>query len=115
MPVAITKPLRGVKPRRGWRHTGWRNCDDINNETISGCPRYLRCYTATCNKLVTHGQVASGGCECGQRKMYAAMSLSLPEILLLKVGWFELADWEKDEIKPICDLSKVRAWVYERL
>ncbi len=108
---------RGEKsPRRGWIYTGWRQCGDVYIKgVIERAPRYLRCLKAGCNRLVTHGQVSMGGCACGNRKLAPALSLSYIEAILLKIGWFPLADWERAEVKPISKLMSVRQFVYAHL
>lgn len=88
------------KPPTGWRHEGWRSCQDLNTETVKGVPRWFRCQR--CNQLVTHGMVQMGGCmKCGTRRLHGARTLSWPEILALKLGRLPLDDRERAEVRPL--------------
>jgi hypothetical protein len=87
------------KPRTGWRHEGWRSCKDLNLEGMEGVPRWFRCQK--CNALVTHGQVQTGGCECGNRRLHPANMLTWPEIVLLKLGRFRLNAREQTDVRPL--------------
>lgn len=94
------RPLK-FEPKTGWRHARWRNCKDVMiTGVIENVPRYLRCMR--CYRLVTHGQIACGGCACGNRKLNPCLELTIPEMVLLKLGWFPLTLWEHDAIQPIC-------------
>ena len=93
---------------KGWKNKGWRSCADLTEPGHEGVPRYLRC--SRDYRLITLGQVHQvGSCTCGFRKMNPALGLTWGEIILLKLGWFQLDDWERDEIRPIAP------WVGDRL
>ena len=88
------------KPPTGWRHEGWRSCQDLQTEDVSGVPRWFRCQR--CNHLVTHRMVQMGGCmKCGTRRIHGARILSWAEILFLKLGWFPLDARERTEVRPL--------------
>ena len=83
-----------------WKKTGWRKCDDITiRGVVEGSPRYFRCFR--CYRVVTHGQTALGGCACGFRKLLSCLELTTTEIILLKLGWFPLAEYEHEFIRPL--------------
>lgn len=89
-----------TQPRTGWKHAGWRNCQDVKIAgSIENAPRYLRCMR--CYRLCTHGQLAYGGCGCGNRKLNPCLELTLVEMGLMKLGWFPLTEWERHAIRPI--------------
>lgn len=103
-------PAKPVPP--SWRTTGWRSCEDVMLPgVIEGAPRYLRCLR--CYRLVTHGQIQTGGCICGYRKLNPCLRLTWAEILLLKLGWFPLVPWEREAISPLfaSAASRMRARV----
>jgi len=84
----------------GWKNKGWRSCNDLIRPGLEGVPRYFRC--SRDYRLVTHGQVRQfGSCTCGFRKLNPSLGLTWTEIILLKLGWFPLQGWEKDDIRPI--------------
>jgi hypothetical protein len=91
MPTTAKQQLAA---KRGWLYTGWRKCEDV--ETV---PKYLRCHR--CFRLVTYGQIEQGGCVCGNRRLCAALALTLAEACLLKFGWFRLAAREQQRIRPL--------------
>ena len=80
--------------KQGWLYTGWRKCQDVH-----GVPLYLRCQR--CLRLVTHGQIETGGCLCGNRRVCPALALTLAEAVLLKLGWFPLRPFERERIQPL--------------
>ena len=45
--------------------------------------------------------VANGGCICGYRQLGEVLELTWSEIVLLKLGWFLLKDWEISDIRPL--------------
>ena len=85
----------------------WTDCahdvrvHDDDGSVIYSAPRYFRCVRPECRKLVTPGMSQRGGCACGGRKYNPATSLSLVEKIKLKVGFYYLCDWEKEQIKPL--------------
>ena len=94
------------EPPITWRTSGWRRCGDVFiRGAVENAPRYLRCMR--CYRLVTHGQVSTGGCVCGFRKLNPARELTWPEILLLKLGWFRLTPWEAKDIRPFFTLGAI--------
>ncbi len=96
-----------VRIPMGWLHKGWRSCQDVTVKNgPQGAPRYLRC--RTCWRLVTHGMVHNGGCICGYREMGETISLTWAEMILLKLGWFMLRDWEENDIRPFFPKMGVR-------
>jgi hypothetical protein len=80
--------------KTGWLYRSWRKCGDVND-----VPRYLRCQR--CLRLVTHGQIETGGCLCGNRRICPALALTWGEAVLLKLGWFPLSPVERASIKPV--------------
>ena len=93
------KYIQAPKPKSGWRHVGWRSTRDLTEDSAKGVPRWLRCIR--CNRLVTHGQIATGGCICGERKLTSARILTWWEITLLKLGWFPLNEREIQGVHPL--------------
>jgi hypothetical protein len=54
-----------------------------------------------CERLVTRGQVAKGGCTCGVRKVCGCIELTWGEIVKLKLGLYPLNPEERDAIRPL--------------
>ena len=82
----------------GWRQRDWRSCKDFTSGEYAGTPRWLRCMR--CYRLVTHGQIQFGGCACGFRKLNPCLELTTPEMLLLKLGWFPMVEFEREAVRP---------------
>lgn len=87
----------------------WQDSRDIETEPGNWVPRYFRCASPRCLKLVTHGQVKLGGCECGGTKLLAAGKLEPDEVYALKAGNMPLTQAESDLIEPLkpCVVTEV--------
>jgi len=110
------------KKLNGWKHKSWRSCKDITVAdgriiekkelkkgtvvTLSESPHYFRC--RRCWRLVTWGMISNGGCACGYRELNSATELTLAEIILLKLGWYMLRNFEIEDIRPFFPNLAVR-------
>jgi hypothetical protein len=54
-----------------------------------------------CEALVTYGQIATGACRCGTRKISGCLELSWGESLRLKLGCYPLSAKERDAIRLV--------------
>ncbi len=78
----------------------WRDSRDIELAPGQWAPRYFRCTDARCLRLVTYGQVALGGCICGNPRVIAAGRLDWHECVRLKLGFYPLCPRELAAIRP---------------
>lgn len=78
----------------------WRDSRDIELTPGQWAPRYFRCTDARCLRLVTYGQIALGGCQCGNPRLVAAGRLDWRERVRLKLGCYPLTDLEAELIRP---------------
>jgi len=81
----------------------WRDSRDIELAPGQWAPRYFRCTDARCLRLVTYGQVALGGCQCGNPRVIAAGRLEWLERVRLKLGLYPLTPGEAALIHPWWD------------
>jgi hypothetical protein len=79
----------------------WRDSRDIEIEPGHWAPRYFRCTDARCLRLVTYGQVALGGCVCGNGRLVPAGRLDRRERWGLKLGRYALTGQELAGIRPL--------------
>ena len=83
----------------------WFECGDVDifddqtGDRVYSGPKFLRCHSMTCNRLVTHGQIDKmHSCDCGNRKVKPALQITEEEKAALLNRAYPLNWWEEEMI-----------------